>query len=605
MYLNNVVIKINGNEFYKGEFDIDLKCQYEGENLIGFCGELSRYLFGITKVNLALLPSYYGVFYPKQPIYYKGILKAGKVVNEEVYAIKSLEVYLDNELLISSGIRHDFLNPTPSRYDRQNKDFYIPLHIQFSKILENVFKMEEGEYEKLKHLYYENIPRDLLHSDYERPNVDNFMGWGKKYMSSDNEVNRDFSAGGEIYFEKGKTKLNAGNSPVYYEYNGKEINFIVDGKIRWKFVGKFNRKKLKLKDTNDKRCNIHIQLNQFEGQFNNYDHNPIKSYDVCVKPVIENENRDLIKDIFHLNIKREITVEKKSDSSPVTFDDIIGLEKVKNKITEFENKIEFDKKRQEQGLPITSKGNHMVFQGSPGTGKTTIAKKIGKLLNEMGILETDKFIEVSRKDLVGEYIGHTAKRTNEQIKKAMGGILFVDEAYSLVPDATPNDFGSEAITELIAAMENYRDNLILIFAGYENEMNKMLDKNPGMRSRISDYFIFEDYSDQELLSILKIICKTSVYRLEPELEDVAKKSLSLVRKSLDNPETKEYLFGNARGVRNFFDAMHTNLVKRSLNEKNNDLMTFNLEDIEYAKNNMLKRKPDDNVPKNRMGFINN
>lgn len=194
---------------------------------------------------------------------------------------------------------------------------------------------------------------------------------------------------------------------------------------------------------------------------------------------------------------------------------LIGLSEVKNLVSEISAYVQIQRRRERVSLRTEQLVLHMVFKGNPGTGKTTIARIMGKLFCSMGVLSRGHLIEVERADLVGEYIGHTAHKTREQVKKAMGGILFIDEAYSLARGGE-KDFGKESIDVLVKAMEDHKDNLVLILAGYKREMEWFLRSNPGLYSRFPVHITFPDYSVDELLQIGTLMLKKRQYRMLPE-----------------------------------------------------------------------------------------
>jgi len=199
-------------------------------------------------------------------------------------------------------------------------------------------------------------------------------------------------------------------------------------------------------------------------------------------------------------VKNELNNNKQVQSILEEIDNLVGLENVKKLIYEIQAYIEIQRKRKEENLATEPLVLHMIFKGNPGTGKTTVARYIAKLFKELNVLKKGHVIEIERADLVGEYIGHTALKTREQIQRALGGVLFIDEAYSLARGGE-KDFGKEAIDCLVKAMEDYKDQLILILAGYKKEMEWFLQSNPGLRSRFPIHINFPDYTINELYQI--------------------------------------------------------------------------------------------------------
>ena len=235
-----------------------------------------------------------------------------------------------------------------------------------------------------------------------------------------------------------------------------------------------------------------------------------------------------------------------------------------------------NKLRKNIGLVSSSPGLHMSFTGSPGTGKTTVALRMADILYKLGYSRKGHLITVTRDDLVGQYIGHTAPKTKEVLKKAMGGILFIDEAYYLYKPDNERDYGAEAIEILLQVMENQRDDLVVILAGYKNKMQKFYDSNPGLSSRIANHVDFPDYSPEELLKIGKIMLEEQQYQLTKEAEDVF---LEYVKKRMEKP-----LFANARSIRNALDRARMRQANRIFESVGRvltkaDLVTIVPEDI--------------------------
>jgi len=256
-------------------------------------------------------------------------------------------------------------------------------------------------------------------------------------------------------------------------------------------------------------------------------------------------------------------------------DELIGLAQVKELVKEIRAYVEIQKRRQAEGLAASPMSLHMIFKGNPGTGKSTVARLLGRLFKELGLLTQGHLVEVERADLVGEYIGHTAHRTREQLRKALGGILFIDEAYSLARGGD-KDFGREAIDVLVKGMEDHRDNLILILAGYKEEMEYFLETNPGLRSRFAIHVEFPDYSVDELLKIAESMLKERQYFLSPE-----------ARAELERIFRRETVFGhryngNARLARNLAEKAIRRQAVRLMGRAvltREDLMAITKEDV--------------------------
>lgn len=230
-------------------------------------------------------------------------------------------------------------------------------------------------------------------------------------------------------------------------------------------------------------------------------------------------------------------------------DSLVGLEKIKSNVKSLINLVKVRKLREENGLPTPPLSLHLVFMGNPGTGKTTVARLISKLYNAIGVLSKGQLIEVDRSGLVAGYVGQTAIKTGEVIKSAMGGVLFIDEAYSLASGGGEGtaDFGREAIETILKAMEDNRDDLVVIVAGYENLMEKFISSNPGLESRFNRYFLFEDYNAGELMKIFESMCVKNQYALDEEAATFAEEHFKYLY------DTRDDNFGNARDVRNLFE----------------------------------------------------
>ena len=266
------------------------------------------------------------------------------------------------------------------------------------------------------------------------------------------------------------------------------------------------------------------------------------------------------------------------DEAMQELDLLIGLEEVKKLVRELYAFVEIQGRRARASLATEPLVLHMIFRGNPGTGKTTVARILGRVFREMGVLQKGHLIEVERADLVGEYVGHTAQKARDQVKRAVGGILFIDEAYSLARGGE-KDFGKEAIDTLVKAMEDHKDDLILILAGYRDEMARFLKTNPGLKSRFPIHIDFPDYSIEELLKIAELMLKQRQYRMS---QDVRKRLVEALAGGAGEVERPQ---GNARFVRNLIERTVRRQAVRLVSRKDctrEDLMTIERQDFEEA-----------------------
>ena len=252
--------------------------------------------------------------------------------------------------------------------------------------------------------------------------------------------------------------------------------------------------------------------------------------------------------------------------------DLVGLAPVKARIKEIAALLLVHKLRSLLGLSSSNPGLHMSFTGSPGTGKTTVALKMADILFRLGYVKKGHLITVTRDDLVGQYIGHTAPKTKEVLKRAMGGVLFIDEAYYLYKPDNERDYGAEAIEILLQVMENQRDDLIIIFAGYKERMDSFYESNPGLSSRVANHVDFPDYSAEELLYIAKMMLAEQQYRLTPDSETVLLDYIALRK--------QEQHFANARSVRNAIDRARMRQANRMFAAGAKDIVKSDLVTIE-------------------------
>lgn len=292
---------------------------------------------------------------------------------------------------------------------------------------------------------------------------------------------------------------------------------------------------------------------------------------------IKQEEKPLVVDkVKEEVVQDEIEVESEESLEDLQkqLDSMIGLDGVKEQVHSIINELKIDALRKSKGLKVSNTSKHLVFKGNPGTGKTTIARLLSKIYRELGILAKGQLVEVDRSEIVAGYVGQTALKTKEKIDEAMGGILFIDEAYTLAKGE--NDFGQEAIDTLLKAMEDHRDEFIVIVAGYDGPMESFLQSNPGLKSRFNEYIHFDDYSEEELFLIFGLLCEQNDFRMDIEAQDTLKSYLNeLCNHKPDN-------FANGREMRNLFDKSkkaHSNSLA-SLNEiSDKDLITFKKDDV--------------------------
>ena len=256
-------------------------------------------------------------------------------------------------------------------------------------------------------------------------------------------------------------------------------------------------------------------------------------------------------------------------------DSLVGLETVKKDVKSLINLIKVRRLREENGLPNSAMSLHMVFLGNPGTGKTTVARLLSGIYAAIGVLSKGQLVEVDRSGLVAGYVGQTALKTQEVIQSALGGVLFIDEAYSLASGGE-NDFGREAIETILKAMEDHRDDLIVIVAGYDEPMDKFINSNPGLQSRFNKYMYFPDYNGEQLMAMFRSNCEKNGYTLSPEAEEFA---VAFFNEMYENRDDN---FGNGRDVRNRFEDMisrQANRVAQLDSPDKETLMTVLREDL--------------------------
>ena len=276
-------------------------------------------------------------------------------------------------------------------------------------------------------------------------------------------------------------------------------------------------------------------------------------------------------------LKEEIPPKEKIEDLLAELDGYVGMDAIKEEVRSLINMVQVYKLRRENDLPTTDMSLHMVFSGNPGTGKTTVARIMARIYHSLDILSRGQLVEVDRSGLVAGYVGQTALKTQKVIEKAMGGVLFIDEAYAL-NGKSENDFGQEAIDTILKAMEDHRDDLVVIVAGYTELMDRFIHSNPGLESRFNRFLMFEDYTPEQMVAIFKMQCKKGCYVLAEGTEELVRDFIS--------EESADDSFGNARGVRNLFEHIlvaQNNRLAKMEQVTREDLMQILPDDVLRAR----------------------
>lgn len=320
---------------------------------------------------------------------------------------------------------------------------------------------------------------------------------------------------------------------------------------------------------------------------NNHDLDVKKTIDELVFGRSNKRSIEEVKSADELKTEKEI-IESRINSESKTIDKLnglIGLDSAKHEIKEISDFARIQQVRKERGLPTSAMSYHLVFTGNPGTGKTTVARLVAQIYKELGILSKGHLVEASAKDLVAGYTGQTAIKTSELIKTALGGILFIDEAYSIL-DKSGQGYGHEAIDTMLKEMEDHRDDLAIIVAGYDEPMEDFIESNPGLKSRFNRFVHFDDYSCEELMAIFDAMCKKNAYKIDSE----AKESVSDYFEKLIS--SKDGSFANGRTVRNYFESIISKQASRVANSDDQSKEALSLITIDDVSWSVESKEPE-------------
>ncbi len=311
-------------------------------------------------------------------------------------------------------------------------------------------------------------------------------------------------------------------------------------------------------------------------------------FDLHSPATVIESNSDSI-DTSELNRNNKIDNEESKSFEDLIneLNNLIGLDAVKNDVIQLVNFLRVQQMRQASGMVSVPISRHLVFYGNPGTGKTTVARLLAQIYRTMGVISKGHLVETDRSGLVAGYLGQTALKVKEVVTQALGGVLFIDEAYALVTEG--QDYGQEAIDTLIKLMEDNREDLIVVVAGYTDKMSRLLNSNPGLRSRFNKYFNFDDYNPTQLTSIFELFCKTSGFQMTTEARDKALGIFKIFH------EVRDETFGNARLARNLFEQTVNHQANRIISLSNiTDSLLSTIESIDI---------PDDVAPKEQISNL--
>jgi len=476
-----------------------------------------------------------------------------------------------------------FIRIEEEEFDRNKKEQQKTVKKKTIEQADNFLETETHENYRMDTIYYPNDHVEIFSIKLFDSSKES-QGGVKQYFK---QISRYFPAiGVEVIFNNllyGKENINYNCCAVWYlnDYEIGKNNFRLNVPSEWDsviFSQSTTAKKQGL--WNKGQAKVEIYVNDFKvgERFFGINESPIEEKDEIYIPI--KQKQEISSDEVDKKKTTQVEEQRSLDELIAELDSYIGLSNIKQSVRDFISYLDFLKERKRHGLKAEDKISiNVVFLGNPGTGKTTIARLLGNILRAMRIIPKGHVVEVDRAGLVGQYIGETAQKTEKIINDAIGGILFIDEAYTLVKKGgTGQDFGQEAIDILLKRMEDRKGEFVVITAGYPDEMNTFLNSNPGMKSRFTHTFNFEDYTPDELIQILESKLVKEEYKIDKDAKELLKKELIKLYRGRDKT------FGNARLVNNIFDGAKINLGKRVLSlpikERTKDVLnTITVEDI--------------------------
>ena len=496
--------------------------------------------------------------------------KVEEEVKDEVIDIDSLFIDDDSKDLLKRIINY------MKEYSSKKETNYIPFNItiesndeELINTIINIIKHYSKEYNYCKNNNITNISLFKIKSE---DDITNAYSNGLVTINNLDAINMQDTNFKKKFFYLFKEELNKNSITIISDTKEKIKDFLLNDEklLNEYFIFNIISTKPSINDVyNDLLEKINSKDEKFNVELLDYITNTYEKSNVDYSTYINNLYK-----YYTFNKKLPKIEETKSVEEVFKeLNELVGLEKVKKTLYDLVDLITLKNKTKDD-LKINDVNLHMVFLGNPGTGKTTVARLVANILYDLKYIRLNKLIEVSSKDLVAEYVGQTAVKTMNVVEKAMGGLLFIDEAYALATHEGDNSFNGEAIATLIKAMEDYRDDLVVIFAGYTKEMQAFLDSNSGIVSRIGYTLEFDDYTNKELIEIFNGMVKKAGFVLEDGTDEVVEKLIN------ENRGMKN--FGNARFIRNVFERTVINhATNTKKNKKKEILKTITKKDIKY------------------------